>query len=85
MNNVVQLRPTKCVVGIAHQVTFDLVPRAIVEELFNVAISVGWAADNESYISIDSDAAELLSALQKAVSAASQYTVPVRHEYHEPV
>lgn len=85
MSNIVQLRPTRRVVSIAHRVTFDLVPRAVVEELFNAAIVVGWAAENEAYSCVDREAAELMAALQKAVGAASQYTVPVEHEFEEPV
>jgi hypothetical protein len=83
-SNVIPLRPTRRVVGIAHQVTFELVPRAVVEELFHAAIAVGWAADDDSYSSSDPEAADRLAILRKAVGAASQYTVPVEHEYEVP-
>lgn len=78
MSNVIQMRPTNRFVGISHQVTIDLVPRVIVEQLFYAAIAVGWASENEAYSCADLEAEELMTALQKAVSAASQYTVPVK-------
>lgn len=82
--NVIPLRPTRRVVGIAHQVTFELVPRAVVEELFYAAIAVGWADDDGAYSSSDPEAADRLAILRKAVGAASQYTAPVAFEYEGP-
>lgn len=67
----------------AHQVAFDLVPRDVMEDLFNAAISVGWAADNERYSAKNQEARDLLAALQKAVCAASQYTIPVTLEVNK--
>ena len=85
MSNVVPIIPARKVVITAHQVTFELVPPAVVEELFHAAIAVGWAADEGAYDSPDADALARLEYLQKAVSAASQYTVPVEREVDEPI
>lgn len=88
MSNIVPIKPTRQVTITAHRVTFDLVPRNVMEQLFHTAIAVGWALDNGD-ISMHTehpDAHEhLLVDLQKAVSVASQYTVPVEIEVDEPV
>lgn len=65
MSNIIQLNQTRRVVGVVHRVTFDLVPRAVLEELFYAAIAVGWSADDEAYSSDDKHAAEHLEMLQK--------------------
>lgn len=85
MSNVTPLRPTRRVTVTAHQVTFDLVPRNVLEEVFHTAIAVAWAADDGAYTAEHQDADERLEALQKAVSAASQFTVPVEREVDEPI
>lgn len=90
MSNIVQIHPTRRVTVTAHQVTFDLVPRNVLEEVFHTAIAVAWAADEGAYDADSSDAdkaeaAERMEALQKAVSAASQFTVPVQREVNEPI
>lgn len=90
MKNVTPLRKTRRVRITAHRVTFDLVPRNIIEEVFHAAIAVGWAASDGAFDSDSNDydraeAAERIATLQKAVSAASQYTVPVHIEVDEPV
>ncbi|MFC4927859.1 hypothetical protein [Delftia deserti] len=85
MSNISQLHPTKRVTITAHRVAFDLVPRDVLEQVFHAAIAVAWAADEEAYVAEDCEANERLESLQKAVSAASQYTVPVEHEVDEPI
>lgn len=80
-----QLQPTQRVTITAHQVTFDLVPRNVLEEVFNAAIGVAWAADDGAYKAEDQEAGERMEYLQKAVSAASQFTVPVQREVEEPI
>lgn len=85
MSNVTQLRPTRRVTVTAHQVTFDLVPRDVLEEVFHTAIAVAWAADEGAYSAEHHEADERLESLQRAVSAASQFTVPVQHEVDEPI
>lgn len=85
MSNVVQINPTQRVMRTAHRVTFDLVPRPVMEKLFYAAISVGWDADADLYRSETPEAEVELSALQEAVSEASQYTVEVQHEAEEPI
>lgn len=84
MSNIVTTHQPRQEVIPAHQVAFDLVPRAVIEDLFNAAISVGWAADNECYSARSQEARDLLGALQKAVCAASQYTTPVSIEVNRP-
>lgn len=85
MSKVVQIRPTRRVTITAHQVAMDLVPRTAIEELFNAAIAVGWAADDEAYNARDDESAERLAALIVAVNKASQYTVTVERELDEPI
>ncbi|KEH14050.1 hypothetical protein GY15_08935 [Delftia sp. 670] len=85
MSNVTQLRPTRRVTITAHQVTFDLVPRDVLEEVFHTAIAVAWAADEEAYSAEHHEADERLESLQRAVNAASQFTVPVQREVDEPI
>lgn len=84
MSNVVQLPTPKQYSGIAHRVVFDMVPRAIVEKLFHAAIAVGWAADEDEYRSENAEAVERMKALMDAVSAASEFTVPVDHQTGAP-
>lgn len=90
MSNITLLRPTRRVTTTVHQVTFDLVPRNLLEEVFHAAIAVGWAADEGAYDDDCGDAdkaeaAERMATLQKAVNAASQFTVPVQREVDEPI
>lgn len=85
MSNITPIHPTRRAVITAHQVTFELVPRAIIEDLFYAAIAVGWSADDGAYTAGSQDAGDRLASLQSAVSAASQYTVPVEREINEPV
>lgn len=85
MSNVTPIRQTRRVNVTVHRVTFDLVPRAVVEELFYAAISVAWAAGDGEFTSDDAEAMDRMEALQKAVSAASQYAVPVEREVEEPI
>jgi hypothetical protein len=85
MSNITQLRPTKRVTITAHRVTFDLVPRSVLEQVFHAAIAVAWAADEGVYSAGHPEAGERLESLQRAASAASQFTVPVQHEVDEPI
>lgn len=85
MSNITQNHPTRRVTIAAHRVMFDLVPRSVLEEVFHTAIAVAWAADDGAYKAEHQEADERLDALQKAVSSASQYTVPVQHEVDEPI
>lgn len=85
MSNVVAMLPTRRVTVTAHRVTFDLVPRAVLEQVFHTAIAVAWAADEGAYIAEHGEADDRLADLQKAVSEASQFTVPVQHEVDEPI
>lgn len=85
MSNITPIYPTRRVRAVVHQVTFDLVPRSVVERLFHAAIAVGWAADDGAYSAADHEALASLDALQKAVDAASQFTVPVEQEVDEPI
>ncbi|MGB3069788.1 MAG: hypothetical protein WBC18_14635 [Ottowia sp.] len=85
MSNIVPIRPTRRVTITAHRVMYELVPPAILEQLFHAAIAVGWAAGDGAYSADNPDAQERLEDLERAVSAASQYTVPVEHEVDEPI
>ncbi len=85
MNKVVPICKTRKVMTTVHQVTFDLVPRVVMEKLFYAAIAVGWAADDGLYSSDWQDANDSLQELQDAVSAASQYTTSVEREVEEPI
>lgn len=85
MSNIAPIEPTRHVTITAHQVTFDLVPRNILEEVFYAAIGVAWAADDGAYRAEDQEADGRMQYLQKAVSAASQFTVPVQREVEEPI
>lgn len=85
MSNIVPIKPTRRVTITAHRVTFDIVPRAVMEQLFHTAIAVGWAAGDGAYKAEHQEADERLDALQEAVNAASQFTVPVQHEVDEPI
>lgn len=84
MSNIVTLHPTRKVMTTVHRVQFELVPRAVMEDLFYAAISVGWSADDGEIsatpIDVQSDAGARLEALQKAVGDASQFTTPVERE-----
>lgn len=85
MSNITELRPTRRVTVTKHQVTFDLIPLRVIEDLFHAAIAVGWAADEDGYTAVDEETQERLASLQKAVSAASQFTTPVVCEVDEPI
>ena len=85
MSNVTPLWPTRKVMMTVHQVTFDLVPREVVERVFHAAIAVAWASSDGEYTPAAQDAADRLNELEKAVNAASQYTVQVEREVDEPI
>lgn len=85
MSNIAQIRPTRRVAVTAHRVTFELVPKEIVEKLFHAAIAVGWADGDGEYTSDSQDALDHLEHLMKVVGEASQYTVPVEREVEEPI
>lgn len=85
MSNIAQIRPTRRVTVTAHRVTFELVPKEVVEKLFHAAIAVGWAAGDGEYTSENQEAQDRLEHLMKVVGDASQYTVPVEHEVEEPI
>ncbi|GAB2531204.1 hypothetical protein [Simplicispira piscis] len=85
MSNITHLRQTRRVTIPAHRVTFDLVPRAVVEELFFAAVAVGFAADEGAYSAHDANAQERLDGLHAAATKAAQYTVPVEIEVDEPI
>ncbi|MDR0216202.1 MAG: hypothetical protein LBJ15_19705 [Comamonas sp.] len=85
MSNITPIRKTRRAVITAHQVTFELVPQAVIEDLFYAAIAVGWSAGDGAYTADGQDASDRLASLRSAVSAASQYTVPVEREINEPV
>lgn len=87
MSNVIPLHPTRRVSITAHRITFDLVPRDVMERLFNAAIAMGFASgdDMSTYVTGDEHADACLAELLGAVSAASQYTVPVQIEVDEPI
>lgn len=85
MSNVIQLRKTRRVMTTAHQVTFDLVPREVLKAVFDAAVPVAWMADDGEFTSADPEAIDRMEALQKAVNAASQYTIPIVREVEEPI
>jgi hypothetical protein len=85
MSDIVNIKKTRRVVTTTHRVTFELVPRDVMEELFHSAIAVGWAADEDAYSARDGQSAERLSSLMRAVGKASQYTVPEERVVDEPV
>lgn len=85
MSNIVQIRPTRRATITAQLVCFDLVPRDVLENVFHAAIAVAWADGDGAYSTEDAEGHERMQSLQKAVSAASQYTVPVQREVDEPI
>ena len=58
-------------IGIAHRVTFNLVPIGIIEEIFDASLAVAWRAGDGLKIK------DQLIVLERAVTKATQYTVPV--------
>lgn len=85
MSNVVQLHKTRRVMVTVHQVTFDLVPREVLKAVFEASIAVAWMADDGEFTSDSPEAIDRMEALQKAVNAASQYTIPIEREVEEPI
>lgn len=85
MSNITPLRPTRRVTVIAHRVTFELVPKEVVEKLFHAAIAVGLAAGDGEYTSDSQDALDRLDHLMTVFDEAFQYTVPVEREVDEPI
>lgn len=85
MSNITPNQPTRTVTVPVSRVTFDLVPRHVVENLFYLAINFVWASDEEEYHFESETAKEMYDRLQDAVSEASHYTVEVMREAQEPI
>jgi hypothetical protein len=85
MSNVIPLRKTRRVLTTVHQVTFDLVPREVVESVFYTALAVGWGAEDGDVAGSTPEACARIESLITAISAAAQYTVPIEREVDEPI
>lgn len=86
MSNIIPIRPTRRVSITAHRIEFDLVPRPVMERLFNAAIAVGLFSDDmATYVTGNEKADACLAELVDAASTAAQYTAPVQIEVDEPI
>lgn len=85
MSNVIPIRKSNTTPTIAYRVTFEKMPRDVVEKLVYAAISVGWAAGEGEYRSGKPEAEAKMQELMDAVNEASRYAIPVDFKTGEPV